>query len=76
VLEGAHAAAPMKGTGMDAFENPENEYSPVIAQLKLMGIARTFRRFLVQRRKVALLPEGCESAAARGLALLILLASM
>ncbi len=74
-FKGAYAAL-VKGTGMDASENPHNEYLMVTVQLGLVGLALMFGLFLVQWRNAVLLPGGFERAAARGLVLLILSASM
>jgi O-antigen ligase len=69
-------AALVKGTGMDASDNPHNEYLMVAVQLGFAGLALMLWLFLVQWRKAALLAGGFERSAARGLVLLILSASM
>jgi O-antigen ligase len=74
-FKGAYAAL-VKGTGMDPSDNPHNEYLMVTVQLGFVGLVLMFWLFLVQWRKAALLPGGFERAAARGLVLLILSASM
>ena len=74
-FKGAYAAL-TKGTGMDASENPHNEYLMVAVQFGVVGLLLMLWLFLVQWRKAVLLPGGFERAAARGLVLLILSASM
>ena len=74
-FKGAYAAL-IKGTGMDASENPHNEYLMVAVQFGVVGLLLMLWLFLVQWRKAVLLPGGFERAAARGLVLLILSASM
>jgi O-antigen ligase len=74
-FKGAYAAL-VKGSGMDASENPHNEYLMVTVQLGLVGLSLMLWLFLVQWRKAALLPGGFERSAARGLVLLILSASL
>jgi O-antigen ligase len=74
-FKGAYAAL-VKGTGMDASANPHNEYLMVAVQFGVVGLVLMLWLFLVQWRRAVLLPGGFERAAARGLVLLILSASM
>jgi O-antigen ligase len=74
-FKGAYGSL-VKGTGMDASENPHNEFLMMTVQLGLVGLALMLWLFVVQWRSAAALPGGFERSAARGLVLLILSASM
>jgi O-antigen ligase len=74
-FKGAYASL-VKGTGMDASENPHNEFLMMTVQLGFVGLALMLWLFVVQWRSAAALPGGFERSAARGLVLLILSASM
>lgn len=69
-------AAQIKNTGMIPTENPHNEYLMVTVQLGIIGLGLFLLLFFKQWRLAALLPETFEKAAARGLVLTIMGASM
>lgn len=69
-------AALVRGTGMQASDNPHNEYLMVAVQLGVVGLALLLWLFLAQWRKAASLPGGFERPATRGLVLLIVSASL
>lgn len=74
-FKGAYAAL-VRGTGMEASENPHNEYLMVTVQLGVVGLALLLWLFLVQWRGATSLSSGFEWPAVRGLVLLILSASL
>ena len=69
-------AAQIKDTGMVTSENPHNEYLMVTVQLGIIGLGLFLLLFFRQWRLAVLLPDAFEKAAARGLVLTIVVASM
>lgn len=69
-------AAQVKNTGMIITENPHNEYLMVTVQLGIIGLGLWLLLFFKQWRLAAFLPDAFDKAAARGLILTIMGASM